>query len=146
MTLIRRMNHVNKPEFLLIQNDTILGVSPTYRNLPYTRLDHTQNWMVVIGTISKAGKPKIIGTVAEAYPKPGKFCLRVSSPLDGEGRLVGNSMTLVGFITQRLGVLSQNGCYNDMAALPPTIVAIGCDSGAPEGKASPKKLGRLRRH
>lgn len=128
---------MNKPKFLLIQNDKILGVSPTYRNLPYTRLDHTQNWIVVIGTINKTGKPKIVGTVAEAYPKPEKSCLRVSSPLDGEGRLVGNtSMTIVGFITQRLGVLSQNGCYDDMAALPPTIVAIGCDSGAPEKKAS----------
>lgn len=125
---------MNKPKFLLIQNDKILGVSPTYRNLPYKLLDQTQNWMVVIGTINGAAKPEIVETVAEAYPKAGKFCLRVSSPLDGEGRLVGNSTSIVGFITQRLGVLSHNGCYDDVAALPPTIVATGCDSGAPEKK------------
>lgn len=123
---------MNKPKFLLIQNDKILGVSPTCRNLPYNQLNQAQNWVIVIGTISKAGKPEIVETVAKAYPKPGKPCYRVSSPLDGVGRLVGAAMSIVGLITQRLSVLTHNGYYNDLAALPPTIVVMGCDSGAPD--------------
>jgi len=134
MTLIKRMDKVSKPQFLLIQGDKILGVSPIYHNLPYRTLDQTQNWMVVVGTIKETGKPEIVATIAEAYPKPGKFCYRISSPLDGENRLVGNATSMIELITSRIRILYNNRCYDNVNDLPPTIVIVGCDSGAPDKK------------
>jgi len=129
------MNHVSKPQFLLIQNDNVLGVSPTPKNLPYKILNQAQTWLIVIGTVNEFDQPEVVGTVAEAYPRHGKPCYRVSSPLDGNGRLVGSAMSIIGLITERLRVLYGNGCYQDLCQLPPAIVVTGCDSGAPKKKA-----------
>ena len=109
--------------FLLVQGDKVFGVAERPTQLPFMDVVLSKPWKVMIGTINEFGQAEIIGTAAEAYPDtdPSRNCWRISSPLDGYGRLVGSAGTMTSIICDRLRVLYGNGCYDDVLKLPPHI-------------------------
>lgn len=132
------MGQVGIAQFVLVQDD-VLCVSEYLSGMKWHLLDQNKDWKLLMGVVNEFGKPEIVGTVVEAYPAPDKPCWRVSSQMDGKYRLVGATGTLVGLVMNRLGVQFRGGIYTgDVLNLPETIVVVGCDSGAPEKKATAK--------
>ena len=115
--------------FLLVQGDTVLGVCDQPTKLPFGVVDLTKPWKVLVGAINEFKEPEVMGVIAEAFPSDDekKSCWRITSPIDGECRLIGSAGTMAGVIHNRLGVLHGNGCYEDVVALPPRIVVWAAD-------------------
>lgn len=113
--------------FLLVQGDTVHGVCDRPTQLPFGAVDLTKPWKVMVGTINEFKEPEIVSTAAEAYPDEKKSCWRITSPIDGNSRLIGSAGTMAGVIHNRLGVLFGNGCYEDVLTLPPRITLWAAD-------------------
>ncbi len=115
--------------FLLVQGDTVLAVCDRPTILPFGVVDLSKPWKVMVGAINEFKRPEIIGTAAEAYPSTDakKNCWRITSPIDGNNRLIGSADTMAGIIRNRLGVLYGNGCYEDVLALPPRVTIWSAD-------------------
>lgn len=120
--------------FLLVQGDTVLGVCDRPSKLPFGVVDLTKPWKVVVGTVNEFGKAEVVGVVAEAYPDEKKSCWRLTSPIDGDSRLIGVVGTMAGIICNRLRVLYDNDCFDDVLTLPPCVTIWSADPWTVEGK------------
>lgn len=125
--LIKNMDKISTPMFLLIQ-DNVLGVSKVPMRLPFQDLDLTRKWQVVIGTVNEFGNQEIVGLAAEVYPKIDTTCWRISSPIDGDFRLIGTTGAMSDLIYKRLEVLFCKGQYDDVCNLPMPITLYSCNS------------------
>lgn len=127
--------------FLLVQGDTVLGVCDRPTKLPFGVVDLTKAWKVMVGTVNEFGEAEIVGVAAEAYPDAAekKSCWRITSPIDGNGRLIGSAGTMSGIIRNRLGVLYGNGCFEDVLALPPRVTVWSADPWSDVGAIKGKK-------
>jgi len=119
-----------QPLFILVQGPKVFGVSTIPMRLPFYDLELSQPWKIALGMVNEFGRPEIVSTVAKAFPKANTTCRRISSPVDCENRLVGQTGTITGLICNRMGILFRNGCYGDILNPPPTITVYDCDSGA----------------
>ena len=117
--------------FLLVQGDKVFGVAEQPTHLPFRDIALSKPWKIMIGTINEFRQAEIIGTAAEAYPDSSRNCWRLTSPLDGDGRLVGITGSMAGIICDRLHVLYDNNCYDDILKLPPPVIVQAVDPYSP---------------
>ena len=134
LDLLRKMDQPTdeapQPLFVLTQGPKVFGVAKIPMQLPFCDLELSKPWEMALGMVNEFGKTEIVGTIAIATPRANTSCRRVSSPLDCDNRLVGQTGTITGLICDRVGVLFRNGCYDDVLNPPPTVIVYDCDSGA----------------
>lgn len=100
--------------FLLIQNDEVLGVSnKPSKLLAIDTLDPKQSWSIVLGKDKKIIRPIVTFTA-----KPRANVYRVSSPLDLNNRLMGHCGNSIAFALYRIDIFENHGRYNDESNLP----------------------------
>ena len=134
LNLIRELDpptdEVPEPLFVLTQGSKVFGVAKVPTRLPYYELELSKPWKVALGIINEFGQPEIVCMIAAAFPMARTTCRRISSPIDGTDRLIGQTGTMAGVICNRLAVLFNNGCYEDVLNIPPSVIVYDCDSGA----------------
>ena len=115
--------------FLLVQGNTVLGVCDQPTKLPFGVVDLTKPWKVVVGTVNEFGDAEVVSVVAEAYPDTNekKSCWRITSPIDGNNRLIGSAGSMSSIIRNRLGVLYGDGCFEDVLASLPRVIVWSVD-------------------
>lgn len=98
-----------------MQNGKILGGGSKPSQLPFSKLDRKQSWEIVAGLEPPR---KIIRPVVmfEAWPNA-KF-YRITSPMDGYARLLGNANDAIELLYERILVSERCGDFDESVTLP----------------------------
>lgn len=100
--------------FLLIQNDKILGIATLpSKLLAIDTLNPKASWSIVLGKDKKIIKPVV---TFNANPEASVY--RVSSPLDLNNRLMGHCGNSVEFALYRIDIFENHGRYDNEDNLP----------------------------
>lgn len=113
--------------FVLLQGGKILSKAATPSSLHFKHVNENKDFQVAVGHIDDKGKRKILGVVANSIPRPGYAALRISSEMDNYNRLVGAALSPTEMIRQRLSVYWRKGRFDDLSALPQTVIVVGVE-------------------
>lgn len=114
---------VSDVQFLLIQ-DGLVDHSDRPDNLMFSLVDPYAGFKVVVGCVNEFKEREVVGAVAEVAPVEGCNTWRVSSIMDGYNRLVGAAGSPASFVRVRLGVMYQNGDFEDLCRLPSPVTVL----------------------
>lgn len=113
------------PLYILIVGDRILGVDITPMQLPFEEIPADTSFTVAVGVKNEFGKREIIGTIADYKHIDGATVSRITSPLDGNYRLVGLVDNAPEFIKERLRIMFRSRMITDVACLRTIVVVDG---------------------
>ena len=100
------------PWFILVQNGEILDVSSRPTSLMWCLVDPDESFSVMFGILNEFGIHEILAPCAEYIQSVGSIWY-LTSPFDGDRRMVGITGTSIDCISGRLALMYKKGRLDD---------------------------------